>query len=52
MDFDIVENEGKIEVRQGDTLIFVSTLVEEVEDFIKWKLELSEKKVGGCTSCG
>ena len=51
MEFDIVENEGRIEVKRGDTTIFVSTLVEEVENFIKWQLDLGKKKVDGCASC-
>ena len=51
MDFIITENESIIEVRQGDTLIFVSTIMEEVENFIKWKSELDETDIGECASC-
>jgi hypothetical protein len=50
MNFIILENKGVIEVRLEDILIFVSTDMEEVENFIKWKLEMGEKK-GLCTSC-
>jgi hypothetical protein len=51
MDFIIIENEGIIEVRQGDTLIFISTIMEEAENFIKWKLELDETDISECSSC-
>ena len=49
-DIDIIEVDGRYEVKRGNSVIFVSTLIDEVENFIKWKLELDE--IGGCTSCG
>jgi len=51
MNFIVIENKGVIEVRLEETLIFVSTDLEEVENFIKWKLEMGEKNIGPCTSC-
>ncbi len=51
MEFDIIEIDGVFKVIKNDQIIFVSSDIVEVNNFVDWKKEADQKNVNGCTSC-
>lgn len=50
MEFDIIETEGIFKVIKDNQVIFVSSDIIEVQNFIDWKKK-DNKKEGMCLSC-
>ena len=50
MEFEIVEFDGLFEVLKNNQIIFVSTDIIEIQNFINWK-KLEDQKEDICTSC-
>ena len=51
MEFTVIEDEGILKVMKNGQIVFVSSDVVEVSNFIDWKKEVDQKKEEGCSSC-
>ena len=51
MEFSVIEDEGVFKVIKDDEqIVFVSSDITEVSNFLAWKREVDQKK-DNCTSC-
>jgi hypothetical protein len=51
MDLEVIWDNTLYKVLKEGEVIFVSPLSEEVENFVKWKMEADRSKTSGCSSC-
>jgi hypothetical protein len=51
MEFTVIEDEGVFKILKGEQIIFISSDITEVSNFLTWKSEADQKKEDGCSSC-
>ena len=50
MEFTVIEGEAVFKILKGEQIIFISSDITEVSNFLAWKREADQKK-DNCTSC-